>query len=265
MISFINTLASFMGLANAEAPSLDGANDAASLYGVYITAIISVAIIFIGLYVIKAVAICILAKKRGIKWWWVGMIPYANYVVLGKLAGPIRLFRIDFKNVGYIIAPLLFVCDALSSIYGVYACITVFKCIQSGIMIDNAVLTELLSSIYYVVSELSSVLRFVYYVLFVSLCFALYGKYVPNRKMLYTVLSFFNWLFPIMLITIINKKPYASYDEYLKQKMAERFGQSYDPYSNPYETRKNPFFRGENNSDTQQNEDASDINPFDEY
>lgn len=265
MINFINALASFIGLANAEAPSLDGTADTGSTYGIYLTAIIAVAIIFVGLYALKSVAICILAKKRGIKWWWVGIIPYANYVVLGKLAGPIRLFRIDFKNIGYVLAPLLFVCDALSSIFSVYSFISVLSYIKEGVVIDEQVIYELSSSVYYVVSELSSALRFAYYVLFVSLCFALYGKYVPNRKMLYTVLSFFTWLFPIMLITIINKKPYASYDEYLKQKMAERFGQSYDPYSNPYETRNNPFFRGEPDRNTQTDEDASDINPFDEY
>ena len=40
--------------------------------------------------------------------------------------------------------------------------------------------------------------------------------------------------------------------------MAERYGQTYDPFSNPYETKENPFLN-------EKGKDDNNDNPFDEY
>ena len=69
---------------------------------VLITSFASVLIIYLGLFILKAVALCRMAKKRGFSNWWLGMIPYANFYLIGKLAGPIRLFNYDFKNMGIV-------------------------------------------------------------------------------------------------------------------------------------------------------------------
>ena len=58
------------------------------------------AIIALGLFILKAIAICKMAKNRGFKNWWLGMIPYANIILLGKLAGPVRIFKVGVKNIG---------------------------------------------------------------------------------------------------------------------------------------------------------------------
>ena len=75
---------------------------------------IAIGIFYLGIYVLKAVATCRMAKKRGFKNWWLGMIPYANYYVLGKLAGPVRIFRVDVKNIGVIVLIGSIILDAMN-------------------------------------------------------------------------------------------------------------------------------------------------------
>src|SRR5574344_2160118 len=82
-------------------------------------------VIYAGFYILKAVAVCKLAKKRSFKHWWLGMIPFVNFAVIGKLAGPVRVFRIDVKNIGIITACAALVMYAWSaffivSVYGDY-------------------------------------------------------------------------------------------------------------------------------------------------
>ena len=43
--------------------------------------------VLLALYVLKAVAIFLMAKKCGLKNKWMSFVPYLNFVVLGKLAG----------------------------------------------------------------------------------------------------------------------------------------------------------------------------------
>ncbi len=49
-------------------------------------------VIGIILYVVHAYALMVLAKRRGIENPWLAFIPVANYYILGKLVGEIRLF-----------------------------------------------------------------------------------------------------------------------------------------------------------------------------
>ena len=60
----------------------------------------------------------------------------------------------------------------------------------------------------------------------------------------------------------MNNRPYESYDDYYKEQMAKRFGQTYNPYTRPYSTNENPFndTNSAGNGSQPQNED-----PFDEF
>ena len=58
----------------------------------------------------------------------------------------------------------------------------------------------------------------------------------------------------------MNNKPYNSLDEYYREKMANRYGQTYNPYTNPFQTRENPYNSG---NEKKQNEVFED--PFDEF
>ena len=95
MIQFILSLASTV-LLLLETQPLD-----AILFPITIIGGIGL-IISIGFYIIKCVAVCKMAKKRGYKNWWLGMLPYTNYYVIGKLVGSVRIFNFTIKNVGLI-------------------------------------------------------------------------------------------------------------------------------------------------------------------
>ena len=205
-----------------------------------------VAVLAIGLFILKAIALCRMAKKRGYSNWWLGLIPYANFYLLGKLAGPVRIFRFDIKNVGLFLAISTFILDAIKVIT-LLASFSIFGAFKHVI---------------YAIYQVSSLIELVYYFSYVSACFAIFGKYAPSRRLLFTVLSIIQPMLPILLIVIMNKKPYNNFDEYYKEQMAKRYGQTYNPYENPFSTKENPF-NTSNNSNEQSNEIFED--PFDEF
>lgn len=215
-----------------------------------VVSLIITGVIVVGLYILKSVAIMLMAKKSGLKNRWMAFVPFLNYVLLGKLAGKIRVYGYTIKNIGIIYVILLLASNVLSILQLIATYLYMINP-TSGTQIFNQIMAYLSMILGYPLS-LIQILSFI------MMCFALYGRYVPNRRMLFTFLSCFNFIFPIILIAIHNKKPYGSYDEYFKQKMAERYGQTYDPFSNPYETKENPFLNEKNN-------DSKNEDPFDEF
>lgn len=207
-------------------------------------------VVLLALYVLKAVAIFLMAKKCGLKHKWMSFVPYLNFVILGKLAGKVRIFGFAFKNIGLFYAILL----AASHL------IVVLESVASALFSYHpGATTQLFYQVMLYVSAIVNwPLSIIELLCFVTLCFGLYGRYTPDRRILFSFLSCFNFIFPIILIAIHNKKPYESYDDYFKQKMAERYGQTYDPFSNPYETKENPFLN-------EKGKDDNNDNPFDEY
>ena len=205
-----------------------------------------IAVISLGFYVLKSIAICRMAKKKGYKNWWLGMIPYANFIILGKLAGPIRIFKIDVRNMGLFVVLGSIVLDIFTALY-----------------YFSSVITEALPIVAYFISTayaFSYIIELVYYIAFFSLVYAIYGKYAPQKRMLFSVLSLIQPVFAILLITIMDKKPYDSVDDYYRELMAKRYGQTYNPHANPYRTYENPF--NDSNSG-KRNPPLED--PFDEY
>ena len=207
---------------------------------------IAIGIFYLGIYVLKAVATCRMAKKRGFKNWWLGMIPYANYYVLGKLAGPVRIFRVDVKNIGVIVLIGSIILDAMNLV--------------NVLSIFGASFILTFTHIINVISYFAYFVELAFYISYFVLVSAIFGKYAPERRLIYTILSFIQILFPIFLITIMNNKPYNSLDEYYREKMANRYGQTYNPYTNPFQTRENPYNSG---NEKKQNEVFED--PFDEF
>ncbi len=206
--------------------------------------------VLLALYVLKAVAIFLMAKKCGLKHKWMSFVPYLNFVVLGKLAGRVRLFGFTIGNIGLFYAIFM----AASHL------IVVLESVASALFSYHpGATTQLFYQVMLYVSAIVNwPLSIIELLCFVTLCFGLYGRYTPDRRILFSFLSCFNFIFPIILIAIHNKKPYESYDDYFKQKMAERYGQTYDPFSNPYETKENPFLN-------EKSKDDNNDNPFDEY
>ena len=51
-------------------------------------------------FLLKAIAIFIMAKNQGLKNKWFAFVPFLNYVLLGKIVGPIRIFNVRLNNAG---------------------------------------------------------------------------------------------------------------------------------------------------------------------
>lgn len=249
MIQFILNLAStvLLLLENNELESLT--------FPVLVTAGVGL-IISLGFYILKAVAICTMAKKRGYKYWWLGMIPYANFYVIGKLVGRMRILNFEIKNVGLIAMISSIVYDVSTIAMLVYALSQIFN---FGIFFG--IFYNLLYSI-------NAIVDLLFYISFFLLVYGIFGRYAPHKRILYTILCLLSqyifgiqFMFPILLIVVMNKRPYDSFEDYYKEEMAKRYGQTYNPFERPYSTRENPF----NNSNNQPNGENKNDDPFDEF
>ncbi len=214
-------------------------------------------IISLGFYIIKCVAVCKMAKKRGYKNWWLGMLPYANYYVIGKLVGSVRIFSLTIRNVG-LIAMLASIAYDISSIGMMLAAL-------QEIFNLSWIFTYFYSFLY----SINTIVDLLFYICFFLLVYGIFGRYAPHKRTAYTIYCLLSqylfgiqFMFPILLLVIMNNRPYASYDDYYKEQMAKRFGQTYNPFERPYSTSENPFndSQGAQTGNKPQNED-----PFDEY
>ena len=203
------------------------------------------AIIALGLFILKAIAICKMAKNRGLKNWWLGIVPYANIILLGKIAGPVRIFKVSVKNMGII----LLISTILTDIMNLFSICAIFF---ADIIGSYALIINTFSYISYLV-------EIAFYISYFAIAFSIFGKYAPEKRMVYTILSFIQFLFPIFLLVVMNNKPYDSLDDYYRHKMASRYGQTYNPFVDPFQTKENPY----SNENSNKNENFED--PFEEF
>lgn len=243
--------------------------------GAPITVLKSMAIIYVAVFTavycsffaIKAVAVCLMAKKRGIKNWWLGMIPFANYVIIGKLAGPVRVFHVDIKNIGLIMAIVSGVLSVSSFViyslyYGEY-----FIALYSGELpagnyfeFSTSYIIEIISSVYSYVQYFISIVEIFAYAMLV---YAFFSKYSPDKRWLFSLLCIFvEPLLGIFILVVRNNRAYSSVNEYYSEKYARRFGQTYNPYADPFRTKENPFSNG---SADDKNGDGDNDSPFEGF
>ncbi len=214
-------------------------------------------VIYLGLFILRAVATCIMAKKQKIKWWWLGLIPYANYIVLGKVAGSAKIFSMHFKNIGIVVCVSALIYDVINVLVFLLPFAQVFVMLLDNVTITEEVIGSLgLGMFAYYAQLISYFCEIAFIFSYAMLAYAIFSKYAPQKRILYTLLSMIQPLFGILLLTVMNNRAYSSVDEFYREKMAKKFGQTYNPYQNPFSTNENPF-----DEQTQKNND----NPFDEY
>lgn len=219
-------------------------------------------------FAIKAVAVCVMAKKHGIKNWWLGMMPFANFIVIGKLAGPVRVFHVDIKNVGWLAAIASGVVTLGSAIisgiyYGEYFVALFNGTLPVGEFFEfkPGVTVEVIISVYDYVEYFISIINIFAYAMLV---YAFFSKYAPDKRWLFTLLCLFvEPLFGIFILVVRNNRAYSSVNEYYAEKYARRFGQTYDPYANPFKTKENPFNDGSNGN--KNDNGADNDSPFEGF
>ena len=232
--------------------------------------LLSVAIccaIYLCFFAIKAVGVCLMAKKRGIKYWWLGMIPFANFVVIGKLAGPVRAFSIDIKNIGLIAGIIYFVRTAAAFVfsalvYGEYFVALFKNALPAGQVysLELGYVLDVATGVYQYTDYFVSLF---YLLVYAMLVYAFFSKYSPDKRWLFAVLSvLIEPLFGIFILALRNNRAYSSVNEYYNEKYARRFGQTYNPFADPYKTRENPFDDG---NDNKNDNDGDNSSPFDGF
>lgn len=231
--------------------------------------LITLSIILIG-FIIKAIAIFIMAKNQGLKNKWFAFVPFLNYVLLGKIVGPIRIFNVRLNNAGLWMAIITFSSEVLYFLlnlgYYKYVLETIYP-ISINVSSDFGLAwMQGEGVLYFIAKMIVSLLNIAEIFVSVSLIFAVFKKYAPERMFLYGIISvFFEFFFGVLLLMVANKKPvdYDSYIRKIREQQARNtyYGGGFNAYQNPYykkpEQEENPFPEF---SDTQNNENKDKSN-----
>lgn len=215
---------------------------------------LSIALAVVG-YVFKSIAIYQMAKKRKFKNLWLAFIPFANWILIGKLIGTAIVWGMKFKNVGVFTAITSFVSFVISFFlyFNDYASdiSTVFHIPVPTI--------EFLPYEFMILTSVSWIIELANIFFEVSAIHLIFRMYKPERTVLYTILSiFFDFLFGIFLFTIRNNEK-TTFEDYLrKQAEARRAYYSQNTYN------YNPYNNNNMNNGTE-NTEKKDENPFPEF
>ena len=237
-------------------------------------------------FVFKSIAIYVLSKRNGFKKLYLAFIPFLNFILVGKLIGKIMVFGRPIKNIG------VWVCivSALEFLLGFSTYVGVLEDVLSLVL--NASVTinvplidklEQNLSLSYALLIASLVVSIVKIFFNVSMMFALFRKYVPQKYFLYGILSvFFDFMFGFLLFSLRKKEPMTQEDYY--REMARRRGYyvyrvNPNDFNNPYnshnqynkqstkpsQTEEDPFpeFSDKNSGGNSQNGDSKADDLFD--
>ncbi len=217
-------------------------------------------------FVFKSIAIYSLSKKNGFKKLYLAFIPFFNFILLGKLLGKVLVFGRPVKNIGVwvcVFAILEFVVGVFYLLgYYVDLLEEVLSLITKADVTIKVALVDFIygnAILYYVLKTTYNIVGLGKIFFDVSMMFAIFRKYVPQKYFLYGLLSvFFDFMFGFLLFSLRNKEPMTEEDYY--REMARRRGYyvyrvNPNDFNNPY----NPY----NGQRPKQNQDEED--PFPEF
>ncbi|MBQ8196560.1 MAG: hypothetical protein IJZ73_00680 [Clostridia bacterium] len=232
-----------------------------SEYALVPTYYVVLAIIFmvlpaIALYVLRSIGLYKLAKNNNVKGKAFAWIPFLWIYTACKLCGSVRFFGKTHKSLPVIFTVLYTIAGILPILYDVLAYFPIVGYyLQGGTISFGNPLTEssqlymtvlenvgiyvettghfafynpypnpramiqALDVLYYVVSILELAVIFIE----VPVYFDLFRKYIPQRALLFGLLSVFLNIFPIMVFIIRNKKA-VDYNEYMRQRYNTYYG-----------------------------------------
>ena len=215
------------------------------VYAAYIIA----AIAFAALYVLKAIGLYTMAKKRGKqKVLWCAFVPFAGTWLLGELAGPLRLGRSKFSYFGLltmISEILLSVCYAMQYIPQAYGYMEnmIFPSISSEGVITFGYAEEFVKfvpimNIGYIAGYIFGLINLVFAVF---LYMSFFRAYAPQSYIWLVVVCV---VFPVIGICVFafRNRKFVDYEAYMQARMEQyRRQQQYrPPYGqNPYG--QNPY------------------------
>lgn len=212
-------------------------------------------------FVFQGIALYCMAKKRGIRHRWLAFIPFANVMLMGRLAGEVTFFGQKIKRAGLY---AMIVRVIVTAIVFSYVAAEIYLH-QSGCIGYEAVDGTLERYRYYfatgtrfqrslfryydgVANLLYLIFGLIGEVLMLVLLCALFRQYAPERYMLLTVLTVFIPLSRYVILFVLRNRRAVDYRAYMRTKYEEAlrrqqqyYGQGgYNPYGgaprggNPY-------------------------------
>ncbi len=173
------------------------------------------AIIEVFFFVLKGFGIFTLSKRAGLDKAFLAFIPFASFYQLGRVVGPMSVFRKRVKNLGLWVGLLSFLCFAIFHVYDYITYYDWFQtCIKTNsfqeLSVSATLLTNLLSVVYYMAS-------LAYIILFVFLGIAFFNFYAKNNRTLFAILGIlFDPLFAIFVFVVRKNERYDYYGEIRK-------------------------------------------------
>jgi len=205
------------------------------------------------LYVFKSLGLSAMAKKKGIKTWYLAFVPFANTYLAGQVAGETRIFNTKIKNIGLITMTVEIIWILSLLTLDITVCLEPLKYLASGSISyiaesDFKVTASVLSTLVYVISGFAEI---TYLICNVTLFSTIFRNYNPRYSMLMSILCLLQQMlmtvgfcYAILVFTMRKKEP-VNYGDYLKRRYAEtrgRYGNPYNgnPYNNPGGNRQEP-------------------------
>ena len=239
---------------------------------IFMISVSSVLIIDLILFVLLGIGLYTIGKRGGVKGSVMAFIPFVNMYYLGKIVGPVILFRQRFKNLGLWVMITSLITTTLVYTHNI---ITYWDCLVNLITINQFELTKnaiilgswhnnaiYLNDILSVIASLTSLANLFFYVFLLFPFFQLYAKSNHN---FYAILAiFFDILFPIFVFAF-RKNERFDYSQYLKMKFgtyngrgsAGGFNNPQSPFTqDPQKDRESPFDDGSGDDTQDQGDDV---------
>lgn len=244
-----------------------------SMIGILAISLLALLIFF----VLQGFGLWTMAKRKGLKKAFFAFLPFANLLLIDKLAGDCEIFGHKMKR-GGVYAMIAQIALVITSFLLIFAEGILFTKYASSINYNSATgeiiwvnLDAFGVSIYsfYKVwgSFLNSLFGLAYELLLFVLMISLLKRYSAKNYMILSTLQLFVPVARYVIIFVVRNNKAIDYDEYRRAKYEEyarrnaSYGNPYGrPYGNPY---SNPYgtSRGQNTGSSSQGEQ----NPFEEF
>lgn len=238
--------------------------------------------LWLGFFVLQGIGLWTMAKKKGFKKPLLAFVPFANLLLIDKLAGECEFFGHKIKRGGMYamiaqitvatIGFLLIVVQAI--LFTKYAdCLEYNSSTGTFFWITSDRLGMFLNSFYSSWGmHLYSITGLGYELLILVLMLSLLKRYTAKNYMMLSILQLLVPSARYIIIFVVRNNKAVDYNDYQRARYASYthrtgYGNPYNPYGNPY---GNPFGnpygnQGQNQNGNSNSSNQGQQNPFDEF
>ena len=200
------------------------------------------AAVWLALFILQGVGLFTMAKKAGLKNKWLAFVPFADLILMGKLAGTCSIFGRKVKRSG-LYAMLAALVSTLYFAAVIVAQILLFT-IYRNESVDGSIWTNLTGfgnfvyNFYMISDLLGGIVELIYVILLFILLTGLYKKYYAKG---YLILSWVGLFLPVsryIVVFVLRNNKAIDYEAYMRAKREEYMRRNpygpYGPYGGPY-------------------------------